>query len=426
MALYDTTALLDKLKTFLPPATIHHTARTTAFLERDVKLNVVLFTWTLILGWSVGTTRSMASLARTYERQSGCTYNRSSFYRRFDDSLLMMIRSLYHLLLIKMPKTSIGPFEHILALDATIIRLWDGLLHRFPSTQQGQAGCKLQLVFDVVDMSAHRLKLHESRAHEVSQWRSMGGWVGGRLLLMDLGYYSFWHFHNINAHGGYFLSRVKSGCAWKSLDDRTRSRGRRAKVCGLSVSEALGRLKGQGADWVVRVPVTLNSGRRITYKWRVLVDKNHDTGAYHTYVTNAPEELIMWYDARSLYALRWQVELVFKGLKSVGRLHHLPTRKPVIVEVLILASLLFLLLTGWLRHQLFGIQKVYHSGMLRSLMVMREWSEAMLDVVAQDCVCVEPECMLEMMRRQLADPNHLRCRACAVPRIVEYQQHFMS
>ena len=63
-------------------------------------------------------------------------------------------------------------------------------------------------------------------------------------------------------------------------------------------------------------------------------------------LTNAPEAMILYEDARGLYALWWQIEVVFKGLKSVGRFHRLPSRKPNVVKILIHAALLFMTLSG--------------------------------------------------------------------------------
>ena len=48
-------------------------------------------------------------------------------------------------------------------------------------------------------------------------------------------------------------------------------------------------------------------------------------------------------DLAQLYACRWQVELVFKELKSHCRFDELPTRKAPVVEALLLASIITLL-----------------------------------------------------------------------------------
>ncbi len=64
------------------------------------------------------------------------------------------------------------------------------------------------------------------------------------------------------------------------------------------------------------------------------------TGDYHFYVTNIPLEKLAAEDVRATYALRWQVELLFKELKQSYRLDQMPSRKRHIVEALLYAAIL--------------------------------------------------------------------------------------
>lgn len=320
MALHDPTEILDKLKLTLPDCVIEHLAHTLGVVERNTPtFDPVLFVWTLILGFSTGAERSLASLARVYQRATGTDYTREAFYKHLDASMLALLRKLHAFHLAGMPQTPMGSFDSILSIDATVVRLWNGLIEHFESNQPGQAALKAQFVFNVADSSANRLQIHSSRQHELTRWRAMGTWVANSLLLMDLGYYSFWHFHNIDSHDGFFLSRLKSNCSLLILEDLTGGPGRRADVEGMTVSEALARLKGKRAHWLVEVPVTLRSGREVYYHWRAIVELNEDTGAYHYYLTNAPEDLISCEDARDLYALRWQIDTIKRSPRSWSR-----------------------------------------------------------------------------------------------------------
>ena len=130
--------------------------------------------------------------------------------------------------------------------------------------------------------------------------------------------------------------------------------------------------------------------------------------------------MILCEDARGLYALRWQIEVAFKGLKSVGRLHRLPSRKPNVVKILIHATLLFMTLSGWLRHLLFGVEKLYRCSLLRAMMVVAEWAQELLFCIAETREGFTPRCMLEMMRNQMRDPNDLRDSAFVLPSLVEH------
>ena len=57
--------------------------------------------------------------------------------------------------------------------------------------------------------------------------------------------------------------------------------------------------------------------------------------------------------------------------------------------------------------------------MLRTLKVMAEWADTMLELVATQSEAFERRCMLEMLRDQMRDPNHVRERAFAIAPITE-------
>jgi hypothetical protein len=60
------------------------------------------------------------------------------------------------------------------------------------------------------------------------------------------------------------------------------------------------------------------------------------------YLTNIPPDALEPHDVARTYALRWEVELLFRELKTHHRLAQLPSCKPHIVEALVKASLLCL------------------------------------------------------------------------------------
>jgi len=66
-----------------------------------------------------------------------------------------------------------------------------------------------------------------------------------------------------------------------------------------------------------------------------------DSDDYHLYVTNLPDEFIPK-QVGALYGLQWEVELLFRELKSLYGLEKFQTSDPVIVEILVVAALLTL------------------------------------------------------------------------------------
>ena len=75
-------------------------------------------------------------------------------------------------------------------------------------------------------------------------------------------------------------------------------------------------------------------GRRRYAKrtFRIVAFRNPKTRSYHTYLTNVPASVLTATEVAQTYGLRWQVELLFKGLKHHGRLDQLPSGKQEVVE----------------------------------------------------------------------------------------------
>ncbi len=320
----------------------------------------------------------------------------------------------------------LGAFKDIVAIDSTILALYQRLVGDYPSCHEGKAACKLHVIMSLSRASPNRVLIDAGKAAEHKGWRLIGDWVKGHLFLMDLGYYDTWSFHRLASHGATFLTRVKKNCALKIVRDLSPGAGRRPQIEGETVSQALSRITRQHVEFLVDVPVKLRGGRVKHYHWRVLAQKNAHTGTYHVYMTNAARTLIDVDDVGELYALRWQIELLFKGLKSVGRLHHLPSRKPEVVKLLILSALMFVVLSGWLRKMLCSQDSRLVEGFMRTVLVLREHGETLLGELAQTRPRYRKRNRIEQFRAQCREPNRYRKRAFCIAPIVEYSQLYTS
>jgi len=68
-------------------------------------------------------------------------------------------------------------------------------------------------------------------------------------------------------------------------------------------------------------------------------------GPVHLYLTNIPAEQLSAREVAHVYGARWQVEPIFKELKSYYRLEHQPSRKRHIVEALLHAAVVTLVVS---------------------------------------------------------------------------------
>ena len=96
--------------------------------------------------------------------------------------------------------------------------------------------------------------------------------------------------------------------------------------------------------------------------FRCVAIYNSDLDRWHRYVTNMPVDIMRAAHLPAVYAARWEVELVFRELKTHYRLDQLPSANKHIVEVLIYAAILALLASRALYRALFNRGRINKTG----------------------------------------------------------------
>jgi len=82
-----------------------------------------------------------------------------------------------------------------------------------------------------------------------------------------------------------------------------------------------------------------------TKRFRVVGVRNEDADDYHLYITNLSRDEFLPDDAATIYRCRWEVELLFRELKTQYGLDEFDTTKKHIVEILLYAALLSLVVS---------------------------------------------------------------------------------
>ena len=345
-----------RLNTLLPPEELERLAHESGMVRRRRKLDPVAMLWTLTFGFDAGRTRSLASLRRVYQRVTGTLLAASSFHARFTPQLVRFLSGVLEALIERqsaVPSKVAGllaPFSDVVLADGSVIKLHRLLARRFPGTRTNSspAAAKLHLVMSVMGQGVRRVKLTGERGSE-RRALCVGPWVRDRLLIFDLGYFRYQMFDCIDRNGGYFLSRL-SGTANPRIVAVNRAwRGRAIALEGKRLKEIAGTLRREELD--VEVEVTFKRrayrGRRRTdrRRFRLVGVRETESGTYRFYLTNIPPETLDAHAIAQVYAARWQVELAFREMKSHYRLEQMPSRKPAVVEALVLTSLITMMVS---------------------------------------------------------------------------------
>jgi IS4 transposase len=192
----------------------------------------------------------------------------------------------------------------------------------------------------VAGKGAHSVQLTSQRRHD-SKLLHVGPWVKDRLLLFDLGYYGYLLFANISRYGGYFVTRLKAN-ANPTIVRVLNGTPADAALAGGSLQSVLAHLRRPVLDAIVRVRYQNKSGSWVNTDFRLVALRNQETGQYHLYITNVPHERLSAEEIGKVYALRWDIEILFRQLKSQFRLEDMPSANKHAVHALLYATLLTL------------------------------------------------------------------------------------
>nr|CBH39444.1 putative transposase [uncultured archaeon] len=295
-----------------PEDFLRNTARETGVVERERKIDVVILFWVTTLGFGVRFLSAIRGRKRKYEENAK---------KRFKDLVIQ---------------------------DSTIIRLHESLARIWPAarTKKIAAGVKVSCIVSAVTDSPKSVRIYPERTSEAKILR-LGPWLRDRILLIDLGYFKYRSFDRIDSYGGYFVSRLKGNANPLIVGVNQKWRGNSVAVVGKKLRDILPQLKREILDVEVEVEFKRRKykGKQSTVKrrFRVVCAFNSESGEYHAYLTNIRVEILSAEDIALLYRARWEIELIFKELKSNYRMDQIPSANPNIVKCLIWVAILTLM-----------------------------------------------------------------------------------
>ncbi len=352
--------ILTSLPELYPSELIESIASDVDLQQRRRKLHPVLLAWHLVLAFASESHHLLAAVRKGYaaepEVSDGLAH--SSFYAWFKRPLVEFMRRLAQHGLQALAANSqrrLAPqlsaaFEDVLMIDSTTIALNPALRKRWPSTHPDRAACKVHMQYSLLTGGPSEVSLHPARAHDSSLLKT-GGWVRGRLLLFDLGYFSYARFASIVNHGGAFVCRLKDGIDPLITAVNIAHRGRSMPLVGERLRSIEGRLKRRLVDLTVEV-----QRRKRTYggsrsmgplRIRCVGVLDARTKAYHWYLTSVDHEVLSAEAISDVYAVRWGIETAFRELKTDHQVRSLQTTNSDIVETVLWAAVASMVATRW-------------------------------------------------------------------------------
>jgi IS4 transposase len=356
---FESDVIEKDLCTLLPKEWLESAAKTSGLIKRKREIEAFVLLWVLVFSFGAHLPRNLASMKRKYEKESKKKLADSSWYERFTPELgeflkLCVIHVIEQLAQEqnKVLNEKLANFKDVLIQDSTIIRLHKFLAKKWPAARSKTvaAGVKVGLLISAVANSPKSIAIYPERTSEIKTLR-IGPWIKDRILLIDLGFYKHLMFSKIKQHGGSFVSRLKGNVNPIITNVNTACTVNNIDVKGKHLNEILPKLKGEVLDVEVEIPFKRpnyngkSKTRTDTERFRLVAVYNLDEEKYHIYLTDISPDVLCPEDIAGLYGARWDIELVFKELKSRYDLDVVNTTKPHIIEAYIWISILTLLIS---------------------------------------------------------------------------------
>ena len=291
------------------------------------------------------------------------------------------------------------------------------------------ANCKLQTLYDYTQGRLGFLEVTAGTVPDNRYTDQLPGLVHqGDLLLMDQGYFKLKTFEALSAKGAFFLTRwlvhttLKDAVTHQPLDLTKRLRALPGNAGELQVTmgdKNSGMVSCRLLALRVSTQVATARRRRLKQeaqkKGRTPSQLHLQRCAWTFLITNVPAAWLPVDMGRALYTLRWQIELLFKQLKSILHVHHSATTK----EPRLRCELYGKLIVAVIIHRIHGVanrrlwhtqqrelslEKLYKRFQERAFSLLHQLRRATAQAVAylaREIACLLPFCLKGKQRSRM-------------------------
>jgi len=347
--------ILSQFERALDRDVIEAIAVDTGFVKRRRLITPVELTVSILSVLGSGRSDAIADTVRTFNllTEAGVAYKpfhnqlAKSEFPLFMKAVAEHVVSSLASRVLGAPRTSaLRRFDDIIVQDGTCFRVHDELASVFPrrfGVNGGIAGVEVHTTMSLMNDQPLKVAITADTGPERAHLPAPES-LKNKLLLADRGYIDIAYCAKIAAAGGAMVQRANGINPWI---DRGFVDGKRVKKhAGSALKTVLQKIGRRTLDadcaWAEPKPEGV--------LLRVISFRPPGKDERVTLVTNLPRDEFPAEMVAQLYRLRWQVELLFKEMKSHTNLKRFATSKQPIVEGLIWAALAAVTIKRYLAH----------------------------------------------------------------------------
>lgn len=315
-------------------------------------------------------------------RKFGIRITKQSLHDRFTESSVKFLRKCLDTVLSQKIGISVdkAPFQtlfnRIRIKDSTKFALPDA----FSGTYQGYGGVlhrsssmmSIQYEYDFLSGQSLDLRLTSGTGNDQSDSADFTGDIQEKdLFIRDLGYCTVKYMDKIHRNDAYFVNRLGSQINVYAERDAKDPIDMNIYLKKLTKNK-LDYMEEEvflGSDLRIPVRIVLAPADQATYEKRIrktskqaksagnkVTEKFKTRAKLNIVVTNVPAEMLKGQDVRKVYALRWQIELIFKTWKSLATIDEFNINNIHRFESQLYGKLIWIILTinlfNWVQQQI--------------------------------------------------------------------------
>ena len=338
----DMTQLAPKLQVFFTQ-TAEAIARQTQFVRRASKMSGAVFLQSVVFGFQAQPEACLTDLIGTSD-DLGVVISKQGLQDRILQAVAFLQAMFEHGLRLfrhagPLEVAALKQFRGIFITDSTVIALPASLRGEFAGCggNAADAALKIQLTFELLGGTMDTVDFQAGRSPD-QVYDTGQGIQPGALYLSDLGDFVVHRFQQIDQQHAYFLSRLDLHTAifdpqtGERLDVlkwlRAQTEPHRETHWLVSLREKL-----PCRVIVTQLPPAVADRRRqkaretARRKGRTVSPRHLELLGWNIYITNVPATCLTWQQVVVLYAMRWQIELIFKVWKSQAALDRIAGRR---------------------------------------------------------------------------------------------------
>jgi hypothetical protein len=220
--------------------------------------------------------------------------------------------------------------DDILIIDSTHLALSESLKDLYPSSIG--AGLKLHTVFSILRGNILNVLFSKGCQHDALSFPyELGSDLKNKLVIADLGYFSLKILNFLAESGAKYLLRLKSNASVRIIEG----------LYGLSKRNN-GRFIGDLSRCRGKLLIIRGAMEGLHQPAIMIGYWSQEDRQYHWYITNLEQIQKVAYE---VYCLRWQIEIFFKGMKSLTLLDHIPTQNENILQSLVIGRLIYTMMS---------------------------------------------------------------------------------